>query len=90
MLPSELKNLWSRPMRVLTAVSILALALISQAAQAQGRAVAGSVPSRAETKVYSPEESAATAAANRKKAEAVERARDERLRKATKGICIGC
>jgi len=77
-------------MRILTAVSILALALICQAAQAQGRAVIGSVPNRATAKVYSSEESAAMAAANRKKAEAVERARDERLRKATKGICIGC
>lgn len=77
-------------MRILTAVSILALALTSQAAQAQGRAEAGSAPNGAPAKVYSSEESAAMATANRKKAEAVERARDERLRKATKGICIGC
>jgi hypothetical protein len=30
------------------------------------------------------------ATANCKKAEGVERARDEKLRKATRGICIGC
>lgn len=77
-------------MRVLTVVSILALALISQAAQAQGRAVTGSVPNGAPAKVYSSEESAAMATSNRKKAETVERARDERLKKATRGICIGC
>ncbi len=77
-------------MRVLTTVSILALALTSQAAQAQGRAVTGTVPNGTAAKVYSSEESAAMATSNRKKAEAVERARDERLRKATRGICIGC
>jgi hypothetical protein len=78
-------------MRVLTAVSVLAFALVSQAAYAQGRAVAGSAaPNGAAAKVYSSEESAAMATANRKKAEAVERARDGRLRKATRGICIGC
>ena len=77
-------------MRVLTAVSILALGLISQAAQAQGRAGTGPVPNEAAAKVYSSEESAAIATANGKKAEAVERARTERLRKATRGICIGC
>ena len=77
-------------MRVLTAVSILALALISQAAQAQGQAVTGSVPNGAAAKVYSSEEGAAMATANRKRAEVVEWARNERLRKATKGICIGC
>ena len=57
-------------MRVVTAVSILALALISQAAQTQGRAVTGSVPNGAAAKVYSSQESAAMATANRKKAEA--------------------
>jgi hypothetical protein len=77
-------------MRILTAISIVALALTSQAAQAQGRAVTGSALNGAPAKVYSSEESAAMATANRKKAEAVERARNERLRKATKGICTGC
>jgi flagellar motility protein MotE (MotC chaperone) len=76
-------------MRILTAVSILALALASQVAQAQERPGAKAAP-KATTKVLSPEESAAMADANRRKAEASERARDERLRKATRGICIGC
>jgi hypothetical protein len=77
-------------MRILTAVSILAFVLTSQAAQAQGRAATGSAPVKTEEKDYNPEENAAMGAAVRKKAEAAERARDERLRKATRGICIGC
>lgn len=77
-------------MRILTAISILALTLTSQAVQAQGRAAKGSAPVKAEEKVYSAEESAAMGAAVRKKAEAAERARTEKLMKATRGICIGC
>jgi hypothetical protein len=77
-------------MHILTAVSILALALSSQATQAQGRNGTGSAPVKAEAKTYNAEESAAMGAAARKKGEAAERARDERLRRATRGICIGC
>lgn len=75
-------------MRTLTAISILAFALASYAAQAQSQPAKGSAPTVG--KVLTQEESAAMAEANRKKAEAVERARDERLRKATSGICTGC
>ncbi len=75
-------------MRILTLVTILALGLASQAAQAQGRAVTGS--GKPAEKVYSAEESAAMGAAVRKEDEAAERARDARLRKATRGICTGC
>jgi hypothetical protein len=77
-------------MRILTAATILAFALTCQAALAQGRAVTGPVPGKAAEKVYSAEESAAMSAAVRKKDEAAARARDERLRKATRGICTGC
>lgn len=77
------------PMRILIAVSILALGLASHAAQAQGTA-AGSAPDKPAEKVYSAEESAAMSAIVRKKAEAAERARDARLRKATGSICTGC
>jgi hypothetical protein len=77
-------------MRILVAVLILALSLTSHAAYAQGRAVTGSVPGKAAEKAYSAEESAAMGAAVRKKDEATARARDERLRKATRGICTGC
>jgi hypothetical protein len=78
------------PMRILTAVSILALSLTSHAAHAQGRAVTGSAPGKGVEKVYSAEEGAALGAAVRKKAEDAERARDARLRRATSGICTGC
>jgi hypothetical protein len=76
-------------MRVLMALLILAPALVTQVAQAQGQA--GREGSKiAATRAYTAEESAAMAAAVRKKAEAAERARDVRLRRATRGICIGC
>ena len=74
-------------MRVLMALLISAPALAPQVAQAQ----AAKEGSKATTeRVYTAEESAAMAAAVRKKAEAAERARDVRLRRATRGICIGC
>jgi len=82
------KPYWNGQMRILTLVSILALGLASQAAQAQDRAVPGS--GKATERVFSAEESAAMGAAVRKKEEAAARARDERLRKATRGICTGC
>ena len=74
-------------MRVLMALLILAPVLAPQVAQAQ----AAKEGSKATTeRVYTAEESAAMAAAVRKKADAAERARDVRLRRATRGICIGC
>ncbi|WP_262267708.1 hypothetical protein [Microvirga yunnanensis] len=74
-------------MRVLMALFMLVPALAPQVAQAQ----AAKEESKATTeRVYNSEESAAMAAAVRKKAEAAERARDARLRRATRGICIGC
>jgi hypothetical protein len=76
-------------MRILTAVSILALAVSSQFAQAQERPLARAKPAEA-AKVYSTDESAAMAASSREKAEAAALARDKRLRKATGGICTGC
>jgi uncharacterized protein Smg (DUF494 family) len=75
-------------MRVLMALFfMLAPALAPQVALAQ-TAKEGSTAKAA--RVYTAEESAAMAAAVRKKAEAAERARDVRLRRATRGICIGC
>ena len=67
-------------MRILTAVSILALGFASQTAQAQAPA----------EKALSAEESAARIEVIRQKAEALERSRDEKLRKTTRSICIGC
>jgi hypothetical protein len=77
-------------MRLLTAVSILTLAIASQAAQAQGPAASERTLGAAAIKAPSAEESAAMAEAQRKKAEAVQRTRDEKLRRTTRSICIGC
>ena len=77
-------------MRLLTAVSILALALTSLAAQAQGQSARVLASGPAAVKTLSAEESAAMAEAQRKKAEAVQRTRDEKLRRTTRSICIGC
>ena len=76
-------------MRLLTAVSILGLAIASQAAQAQGQATSERVAGAA-VKAPSAEEGAAMAEAQRKKAEAVQRTRDEKLRRTTRSICVGC
>lgn len=76
-------------MRVLMTFFILVPALVSQVAQAQSQ-VRREPSEETGRKAYTAEESAAMAAAVRKKAEAAERARDVRLRKATMGICIGC
>jgi hypothetical protein len=77
-------------MRLLTAVSILALAIASQAAQAQGQTARELPLGVAAVKTPSAEESAAMAEAQRKKAEAVQRTRDEKLRRTTRSICVGC
>jgi hypothetical protein len=80
----------SRFMRILTAVSILALALASQAAQAQAPMARDTAPQAPAEKALSAEESAARVEVIRQKAEALERSRDEKLKKTTKSICIGC
>jgi hypothetical protein len=80
----------SRSMRILTAVSILALAFASQAAQAQAPSARDRAPQAPAEKAISPEESAARIDAIRQKAEALERSRDEKLKRTTKSICIGC
>jgi flagellar motility protein MotE (MotC chaperone) len=80
----------SRFMRILTAVSILALAFASQAAQAQAPVARDTAPQAPAEKAFSHEESAARIDAIRQKAEALERSRDEKLKRTTKSICIGC
>jgi hypothetical protein len=77
-------------MRLLTAASILALAFVSQAALAQGQAARILAPGPVAAKIPSAEESAAMAEVQRKKAEAVQRTRDEKLKRTTRSICIGC
>ena len=77
-------------MRILTAVSILALGFASQTAQAQASAARDAAPEAPAEKALSAEESAARIEVIRQKAEALERSRDEKLRRTTRSICIGC
>ena len=77
-------------MRILTDVSIVILALASQAAQAQGQAARGSAAGATATKPFNAEESAAMADAQRAKSERLERTQDEKLKRTTKSICVGC
>ncbi|ANY82992.1 hypothetical protein BB934_32775 (plasmid) [Microvirga ossetica] len=77
-------------MRIVTAVTVLALSLASHAAQAQGQAAKGSASGSVTAKPFSHEDGAAMAETQRKKSEALERTRDEKLRRTTKSICSGC
>jgi hypothetical protein len=78
-------------MRILTLVSVLVLAAVSSGAHAQGRTAPDpQVPKVRTGSAYTSEESASLANAAREKAEALERARDRRMRSLTRGICTGC
>lgn len=76
-------------MRVFVTLFILIPALAPQLVHAQGHAGREGSEATA-TRAYTAEESATMAAASHKTAEAAERARDVRLRRAARGICIGC
>jgi len=76
-------------MRIATAISIIALAIASQTAHAQSPALKTKAPAAAE-KALTPEGSNAKINAIREKAEVLQRARDEKLRRATQSICVGC
>jgi hypothetical protein len=78
-------------MRALTVVATLSLLIFSHAAFAQEsattrRQVLETSPSRP----YSAEESATLSRTAREKAEALEQARDRKMRSISKGICNGC
>jgi hypothetical protein len=77
--------------KVLTVASVLALWAVTQAAYAQDPAkkVDQATASASRTGVTGVQD-AAMANAAREKAEALERARDQRLRRATRSICSGC
>ncbi|MET0527651.1 MAG: hypothetical protein ABW003_04780 [Microvirga sp.] len=77
-------------MRILAAIAVLVLSLAPNAAQAQGQVPKGAANGSVAAKTFSPEEGAAMAEAQRKKSEALERTRDEKLKRTTKSICVGC
>jgi flagellar motility protein MotE (MotC chaperone) len=78
-------------MRILTLTSALLLLAASSAAYAQGRTAPDpQVPKARTGSSYTSEESAAMADAAREKTEALQRARDKRMKTLTRGICTGC
>jgi hypothetical protein len=74
-------------MRAVTAASILALVLVAQGAHGKERAVKGSAAGGAVSRL---DEGSQIAETQFEKEDAVERARQERMRRATRGICTGC
>lgn len=77
-------------MRIMTVAITLALLISSQPVSAQEKTPQGQTPTAPSSKVYSAEESAASADAFRKKAEAAEQARDRKIRRLSRSICSGC
>ena len=77
-------------MRVMTVAITLAFLVGSQSVSAQDKTPQGQAPKVPPSKVYTAEESAAVSAASRKKAEALEQARDRKIRRLSRSICNGC
>jgi hypothetical protein len=77
-------------MRITTVTALLAVSLMSSAATAQGNAAPEARgPNSSLSQADSAEELAALAAKARQKAEAMERARDRKMRQISKDICTG-
>jgi hypothetical protein len=80
-----------RPMRIMTAIAMLALLIASHSVSAKDTSEpeAGS-PKVSASKSYTAEESAAMGRAARTKAEAQEQIWDRKMKIITRGICTGC
>jgi hypothetical protein len=77
-------------MRMMTVAITLALFAGSQSVSAQDKTPQAQPTKAPPTKVYNAEESAAVSDASRKKAEALEQARDRKIRRLSRSICNGC
>jgi len=78
-------------MRVLQTIVLLAIIVLSSVANAQDKAAPDAQSRKASpSQQFTAEESATLARTARDKAEALERARDRRMRAVSKGICTGC
>lgn len=78
-------------MRVLQTTVLFAIIVLSSAANAQDKAVPDAQSRKASpSQQFTAEESARLAQTARNKAEALEHARDRRMRAISKGICTGC
>jgi hypothetical protein len=77
-------------MRILTVAITLALLVGSQSVSAQEKTPQGQNAKAPPSKVYNAEESAASADAFRKKSEALEQARERKIRRLSRSICSSC
>jgi hypothetical protein len=76
-------------MKTFALAAMLCLLCLPQAGRAEDKAADGPEASRA-ARIPTAEQSAVMAKAARDKSEALERARDRRVRQISKGICTGC
>ena len=77
-------------MRITTGAIALALLFGSQSVFAQEKTPQGNAPKASPSRVFTAEESAAVSDASHKKAEALEQARDRKIRRLSRSICSGC
>jgi hypothetical protein len=77
-------------MRIFALAAMLCLLYLPGAGHAQDKAAAKPEAAKPEAKLPTAEQSATMAKAARDKAEALEQARDRRVRQISKGICTGC
>ena len=77
-------------MRMMTVAITLALFVGLQTVAAQEKTPEVKTSKAPPSKVYNAEESAAVSDASRKKAEALEQARDRKIRRLSRSICSGC
>jgi hypothetical protein len=79
-------------LKILTVASVLALWAFTHGAHAQDRAKSVDQGAASTSRIGADiaQDSAVQANAAREKSEALERARDQRLRRATRSICSGC
>ena len=77
-------------MRTVALAAMLGLLCLPGAGYAQNKAAASPEAPKAQAKPVTTEQSAEMAKAARDKSEALERARDRRVRQISKGICNGC
>ena len=77
-------------MQILTVAVMLGILGGLQSVSAQETMPQGQMPKAAPAKTYSAAESTALSEASRKKAEALEKARDRKMKSIARGICSGC
>jgi hypothetical protein len=77
-------------MRILSVAAMLGVIVVSQSAYSKESAAKESLPKAPTSRILSAEESQAAGEAARRKADAQQRAWDEKTKSITRGICSGC